>query len=317
VITFYNSIAVSTALLSYRNYGNTVSDTCNICNNAVSYLEDERLCVVTVDSATGKNKLVWEKHNNKGIARYDLYKEGFVAGVFDSLTSLSFTDFSEYIDMNSNPDQQSYRYKLIPVDSCNYDLSYTYYYTYTYHTTIHLISYPGGNNTANLLWNNYGGGNITATTYIYRNNQLIDSVPSSNLTYTDLNAPAGFNTYLVEQRLVAPCVPSRVTSAFYTSTHSNSSQVAVTGLEDLSNQSNLFAIYPNPTTGKTQLTVSNFDHAKIEILNTLGKKVFEQQLTAKATRNTFDFDFSFLAKGIYFVKVGNEQSFQNKKLIIE
>jgi hypothetical protein len=55
-------------------YGcNGVTDTINV--NVVLPYANQEICVVTVDSATGKNVIVWQKTPNMAISSFNVYKE--------------------------------------------------------------------------------------------------------------------------------------------------------------------------------------------------------------------------------------------------
>jgi hypothetical protein len=47
----------------------------------------------------------------------------------------------------------------------------------------------------------------------------------------------------------------------------------------------------------------------------LGEKVFQSTITNH--QSSINLNLSFLAKGIYLVRVGDGKSFENKKLVIE
>jgi hypothetical protein len=70
-------------------------------------------------------------------------------------------------------------------------------------------------------------------------------------------------------------------------------------------------IYPNPT--NSSLTISNALGKNIQIANALGQTIYTKQ---KATSNEI-IDLSKVSKGIYFVRVGDENGAINQKIIKE
>jgi hypothetical protein len=95
-----------------------------------------------------------------------------------------------------------------------------------------------------------------------------------------------------------------------------------TSIPIINQQSSIFNIFPNPTTGSIQLTISTKQNTPLrcEIINVLGEKVFETEIKNTAPdmhRDDVSLNVSFLAKGIYLVKVGDGKSWENKKLVIE
>ncbi len=77
--------------------------------------------------------------------------------------------------------------------------------------------------------------------------------------------------------------------------------------------------YPNPNTGKFNLSFSLPDKgdADITILNTEGKVVYTEKLPAFSGNYDKEIDISKQAKGIYFVKVEQGKNSQVKKIVLE
>ena len=77
------------------------------------------------------------------------------------------------------------------------------------------------------------------------------------------------------------------------------------GINEL--RTNDISIFPNPTTGKFQLTTNNSPSTPITISNTLGEIILE----VKDLKSNFEIDLSNQPKGIYFLRIGNI----NRKII--
>jgi len=89
------------------------------------------------------------------------------------------------------------------------------------------------------------------------------------------------------------------------------------GVNEMNGLAGNFTIAPNPSSGNIQLHV-NIKHTaplKYEIINILGKRVFQSEILNPESK--INLDISFLKKGIYLVRLGNGTSFENKKLVIE
>ena len=71
-------------------------------------------------------------------------------------------------------------------------------------------------------------------------------------------------------------------------------------------------VYPNPATKTITLGNESIKDGYFEIYNLLGEKVLENAFIA-----TQKFDISTLPKGIYFIKIRNENSSSSGKLVIE
>jgi hypothetical protein len=159
----------------------------------------ESLCMVTVDSTTGKNKLIWSVTPNKRTAYYNIYRESNFSGEFDLIGDADLTTAGTFIDTQVNPKQRPFTYYIQAVDSCNNSDEYS---RYTSHTTLHLSANLGVNGENNLNWSDYVGIYPLNTYTIYRSNNFgkftaIASVSSSVKSFSDLNPPSGKNRYYI------------------------------------------------------------------------------------------------------------------------
>ena len=67
--------------------------------------------MVTVDTTTGSNIIVWTKEYNLGISEYEIYKETSSLNVFQLLGAVPFDSLTQFIDTAANSSIHSYRYK--------------------------------------------------------------------------------------------------------------------------------------------------------------------------------------------------------------
>jgi PKD repeat protein len=65
---------------------------------------------------------------------------------------------------------------------------------------------------------------------------------------------------------------------------------------------NDFKVYPNPTTGELNLVLNHIGVVTIDVLNILGKSVYNQELMSNG-ESSFNVDISGFEDGLYFVKV--------------
>jgi hypothetical protein len=82
------------------------------------HLPPPSICMVTVDVATEKNRIVWEKAYSIGITSYNIYREMKIRDNFVFMGNVLFNDISSFTDLNSFPERQQYRYKISLVDTC-------------------------------------------------------------------------------------------------------------------------------------------------------------------------------------------------------
>lgn len=277
------------------------------------------LCIVSVDSASGYNSLIWEK-SALAIDSFYLYKESTVGGVFDKIATLEANSFSVYIDTTSNPQQKASRYQISFLDSCGYLRPST-----LIHQTIHLTISQGIGNTFNLNWDDYEGFPYTSF-YILRgtspgNMSPIDSVQPSLHSYTDLNPPSGSVYYAIEVRKPGGCNPTaRLSSQAYTSSRSNIKSSIGIGINELTDIASSIFLSPNPAGESVRINFSIDKPRKIEfqLSDFLGKSVCDPIIhQSQYGINSVSISTSHLTSGIYFLKITSGDSRLTKKVVVD
>ncbi|MCD4732199.1 MAG: PKD domain-containing protein, partial [Bacteroidales bacterium] len=179
-----NPISDTTITIIVTDYNGCAGyDTINLFMRQV--FQGEEICIVTVDTASQKNLIVWEKTHGVGTAYYNIYRYD---NDYQVIGSVPFDSLSVFIDENSFPDQYNYLYKISSVDSCGIESMLS-----DYHQTIKLTTSVGFPSGVALTWNSYYGFEYFKF-YIYRgssydNLYLIDSVNKFTFTHNDLNPP--------------------------------------------------------------------------------------------------------------------------------
>jgi hypothetical protein len=248
----------------------------NIFVNVTTGNFTEQICMVTVDMAAGKNKIVWQKTGGKLTAQYQVLKESTVAGQYSVIGTIPFNNESVFTDTASEPSKESDRYRIATIDSCGNAPSNS-----GYHQTIHLILSPGLPGKFNLSWSPYYGFNYN-TYYIYKgsspeNLELIDSIARTKAQYTD--DESGIAYYRVAVRRDEPCDISVLKSSgnIYSEAGSNieSTVTSNTGNEIIPETG--FTILPNPFADElaVEYTLQEPSDVIIEIYSLLGVKVYE------------------------------------------
>ena len=88
-------------------------------------------------------------------------------------------------------------------------------------------------------------------------------------------------------------------------------------------QSEIISIgwYPNPVhVGekiKVDVELSQTSEMKTELVDALGKKVFELESTYPEGKSTINLYTNDVAPGLYFVRISTEQGFRSEKILIE
>ncbi|MFH1322112.1 MAG: FG-GAP-like repeat-containing protein [Bacteroidota bacterium] len=190
---------------------------------------DVKICIITVDSATGKNLIVWEKEPGLSIDSYNIYKEGTQANVYFRIGTVPYDSLSIFVDLQANPAQRSWRYKLTAGDTC---ISESESEMSPLHKSIHLTVNLGLNGEINLIWDHYVGFPF-GTYYIYRGSSpndmdSLDALPSNLNSYTDFSPPSGQLYYQVAAVHPTGCTATLKTKD-YNSSKSNTSSIASAG----------------------------------------------------------------------------------------
>jgi hypothetical protein len=182
------------------------------------------------------------------------------------------------------------------------------------------VSYYGIN------YKNSGGfylcGTISNDTNAYR--QIIfteldmnaDSVKSFTLGFDSASVRPEYFKQLIDDRLgvIGTHSPYFNTSYRYNDIYfaiCDTMGNIVTGTENISFNNELI-IYPNPATGRFNVSALQFTIRTLEIYNTLGEKVY----FIKANSDSITLNIS-LKKGIYFVRVSDGEKILVKKLVVE
>jgi Secretion system C-terminal sorting domain/SprB repeat/Periplasmic copper-binding protein (NosD)/Ig-like domain CHU_C associated len=194
----------------------TVSDNSDCAAIKVANIEANQpqgnpLCIVTVDTATVYNEIVWQKEYTQGLHHYNLYKESTQSDNYFLIASIPVEEESFFVDSFSNSLQRSWRYKLSVVDSCGVESELS-----ENHKTMHLTVNVGVGGNINLIWDHYEGIDFD-TYYIYRNVrgtgwELLDEVPDNLTSYTDFNPPGGDIRYFIELRHPYGCEVTKATN---------------------------------------------------------------------------------------------------------
>jgi hypothetical protein len=108
MLSFSDSI---TDVYSYFNGPNAYlidEGVCGFCQGKVNHLE-QNICLVTRDSATNNNMVIWQNDDTTHLSGYIIQRELFVQGQYDSIGFVAKDQPSFFIDPSSNPVQKSYK----------------------------------------------------------------------------------------------------------------------------------------------------------------------------------------------------------------
>ncbi len=279
---------------------------------------NESICIVTVDTATDRNEIIWGRFDSPPSGSYDVFKENssFSYSLIDNQPLLALSD---YIDTASRPSTGYSTYELATVDSCGLSAMSSP------HSTIYLTDSASANLNI-LYWTPYVG--FTPTEYlIYRGPAmnaltLIDSVSSSTLTFRDTLPPPS-SIYMIEA--VSPSGPCTPTTKIKPHAGgqgavslSNVSAAKPTGIPTLANALNSVNVYPNPGNGMMTLaySLSNSSNVHISVIDELGQVVYDNTEQKSAGKVSEQLNLESLAVGIYSLRIQTDNGIAIRKLMI-
>lgn len=208
-----------------------------------SLLSSPGVCIVGMDSTTNENRIVWEKPLVAGIDSFYVYKETNVSNVYTKIGATDYDELAVFLDVNSNPAIQAYRYKISVLDTCGVESNLS-----DFHKTIHLTINQGVGGAWNLIWSHYEGLNFGSYN-IYRgsspsNISLLTTIQSNLNSYSDLTPPSGAVYYQIEVVNPTNCDPAKQIG--YGVSRSNLVNNGQGGI-DATADDLLFVINPNPS----------------------------------------------------------------------
>ncbi len=275
------------------------------------------ICAVTVDSATTRNLVVWEKPVTTEISHYNIYREGSQAGVYVKIDSVLYTEDSEFVDPIASPMVRSWRYKISAVNNCGIESSRS-----DYHKTIHATINLGLGGNINLLWDAYEGLTYTSIS-CWRNTdvngfELLWTNPSTQFSFTD-TPPSTINLdYVLGFPLASTCSSSLLKAQDYNGTRSNRSAGIFNGsglgLDDVNTTDFDVSIYPNPAKESTNVHITGSANGlfDVEIIDARGRVV----KTISEQQRKFTLDLNQFENGIYYLTITNNNIKKISKLIV-
>ena len=269
------SINSSTIVTQSGNYTVSVTNASGCAASSLpytvnaSFIQTPSVCIVGMDSLTNYNRIVWEKPLVSGIDSFYVYKETNVSNTYTKIGATDYNDLAVYLDSNSDPAVQAYRYKLAVLDTCGTETPLS-----DFHKTIHLTINAGVGNSWNLIWSHYEGLNF-GSYKIYRgtspNNMTLLTTIQSNLnSYSDLAPPIGAVYYQIEIVNPTNCDPLKTID--YGNSRSNIVNNGISSLEN--NDASIVSIYPNPADRMITLLVSDgLVDAGFKLYDSFGREV--------------------------------------------
>ncbi len=270
------------------------------------------ICLVTVDTNTNTNLVVWEKPVTLGIESFNIYRETSQAGLYQLIGNVPYSDESIYNDLVASPSVRSWRYKIASVDACGVESEIS-----ENHKTIHLVINLGLGADINLSWDSYEG--FVFPNFVIKRHTDVDgwttltTMPTNLFTYTDTPPTTDGLVYLVTVDPPATCTSTRSMNQDFNSARSNKDnrlQTANASLDELLAAN--MQVYPNPTTGEITLENSTSQIVTANLYDASGRLL----TTISVSPGTMQTDVSFLDSGMYQLVFSTGQARTSQKLSV-
>lgn len=289
----------------------SASQTIHVASSMDGYQPE--ICLVTVDTATMTNLVVWEKTLTQGILSYKIYRETSTPGVYQVIGTSPYDSLSQFTDPVANPQVRSWRYKITAVDSCGIQTPMS-----QPHKTIHLAQNPGFSGSVNLAWDYYDGFSYS-TYFIWRHDPStgwvkIDSLPVTLTSYTDLTPPSANSRYMIEIIPPSSCTSTRGAINTSRSNIKVSTVGGTTGIASASSGMQL-SVFPNPATDQLTVRAEQKDKEKMNLrmLDALGRVVFEKAVEASSLNEVIS--LSGFDNGLYLLEVRTSKGVKQVKVV--
>lgn len=272
------------------------------------------VCMVTVDSLTNYNTIIWEKPVSELIDNFIVYKETDEANVYEVIDTVSYDEVPMVTDYASNPAMRPYRYKIGFTDSEN-----RIFPASDYHQTIHLTINQGVGGNFNLIWTPYVGFSYSSYNILRKsgsgNYEKIATVSSSFNSFTDFNAPSKDVAYIVSINRPGGC-NTGLRSSGYSDVYSNVASISLVSVAE--NKEVNFSVYPVPANDRMNIQFG--DNLKgiirLSITDVTGRIIYSGDYSDIHNGQVHSINSSDFAEGLYLLNIISEGSRSSKKIVV-
>ncbi|MDX1652309.1 MAG: PKD domain-containing protein [Brumimicrobium sp.] len=308
----------------------------NGCNSEFEWKVELRkpprpdICIVTVDTSTNTNLLVWEKGvtNPFDIEYYKIYRETANIGQFQVIDTVHYSNISVFNDVVASPAVRSWRYRISAVNTCGVESNLS-----VPHKTIHLTLKDLAGTQKRVTWDNYQGFQYSSYDLLRYTDDtgwevIVDDKPYQSLPL-EFDTPPSTNglNYMVE--VIPPgglCTATFGKAQDYNSSRSNKPRSDFNpgdgtgdpsnGLAKFENENFAVALYPNPSDGQFEVAINDntpFSPLNMRILDLNGKEVY----FSTVSNGVNYISLNNLQSGMYFVEISDDTSSENLRIVIK
>jgi hypothetical protein len=298
----------------------TVSNECGTSQPSVyeirsSLAPDVPICLVTVDSASTHNIVVWEKPVTTVIDSFLIFRE-VASSIYEQVGAVHYDSLSIFHDMDilADPNVAHHRYKLAALDTLQVMSNLS-----DFHKTMHLTATTAGD----MLWTWYAIENTPnpVTTFnCYRddlgdgNFGLLSVIPGDEQVWVDEDISLFPNCrYVIDVDWNISCDASREN---VNTTRSNlDERVAPTGIDQA--LFDAIDIYPNPSNGPLHVRIpAELNVTAYVLWSELGAVCFNSAVPRMTNGEQVAIDIPSLASGTYLLEIQTTDSAIIKKVVV-
>lgn len=279
------------------------------------------ICLVTVDTATTTNLIVWERTETSGINHYNIYRESDLAGNYQLIDTVRASSMSYFNDVVASPMDRSWRYKISAVNACGAESPIS-----TEHKTLHLNTILNvGNGSFDVLWDDYEGSGNVAGYVVWRKTDQAGWTPASpsialgTSFYNDTPPPGSTGVdYYVEMILNSYCTAEKAQDFNTTRSNRERGQFAAgEGVDGVSTNAigesylTEIGMYPNPAQEEVTFVQSSNEIITYRMTDLSGKEVS----TTTSSDVKVSIRLNDIQSGIYLVEISSAGSKVTKRLV--
>jgi hypothetical protein len=281
--------------------------------------ELQPICVVTVDSATTTNLVVWEPVQPIGIAYYNIYRETSLPGEYIKIDTVEATNLSVFNDVVASPIARSWSYRISAVNGCEIEGPIS-----PAHRTIQLNVLDQGT-SVQINWNNYEGTTDYNDQKLWRYTDASGWVLAATLPVTAIsfNDAISFNEpgldYMVELELNNQCTAVIYKAQDFNTTRSNKDKGAFSAGQGTGDSNNsidesymgAIEVYPNPA--HELLTIEQLDALEMNIqIVTLSGQVVSSHVNSGISSQI---NIDNLAAGTYLLEIRIGERMETRRFV--
>ncbi|MFN5416431.1 MAG: T9SS type A sorting domain-containing protein [Flavobacteriia bacterium] len=282
----------------------------------------QEICLVSVDSVTTTNLVIWEKVQATGVSYYNIYRESNQIDDYLLIDTVHYSNLSVFNDVVASPNVRSWRYRISAVDACGVESELS-----TPHKTLHLNTFDLGAPGVKITWDQYEG-TIFSSYILWRYTDAdgwidIASLPTSTLNYTDnISFTTSGLDYMVEISLDQPCTATIWRAQDFNRSRSNkekgifnpgegTGEFSNNGIHQISTENSLISVYPNPFENTISIDIEGKLPQSVFLMDINGKKL--KELICTNDKSTFKMDD--IENGVYFLTIIDEKTQKVIKII--